>query len=343
MSYDRRAHARLFLALTMEDAKEILGFPPGAVPSPEEINKAYKREAVKNHPDRGGNPAKMVELNVAKEILEGKRTRDLTQRYDDPEAKAKAEAERKLNRDRDTIIQAGMLAGASLRDALSSLRSGVLPGWRMDMKAYLNDDYADILDQLHDAADDALRGALEGQDKQVWQKVLAASRDLAADSARTASKFGSIKTRANAIATSNLSIEEVQRLFSDAEKIADAVKSLYVASGKLMTVMFTTETVPLDLSELYSTKGHQLLIAFKDGFEKISDRDLKKAEDLVEKSVKDAMKVLKEYDVADGFGDWKKWNALTDFASAVEVITKKGAKTASERILDRFRKQTSRG
>lgn len=62
---------RLFLAMSLEDAARVLGVSPNA--SPEEISRAYKRKALENHPDRGGDNAKMVEVNVAKDVLEQKR------------------------------------------------------------------------------------------------------------------------------------------------------------------------------------------------------------------------------------------------------------------------------
>ena len=46
------------LAMSYAEALKVLDVPPGA--SPEEINKAYKRKAIENHPDRGGDPEKMV-------------------------------------------------------------------------------------------------------------------------------------------------------------------------------------------------------------------------------------------------------------------------------------------
>lgn len=68
----RFLYARMFQAMSLQEAKTVLGFPPTANPTPEEINKAYKTKAFENHPDRGGDPAKMVEVNVAKDLLEGK-------------------------------------------------------------------------------------------------------------------------------------------------------------------------------------------------------------------------------------------------------------------------------
>lgn len=68
----RILYARLIKAMSMGEAKETLGFPPSSDPNSQEINKAYRDLAFRNHPDRGGDPTKMVEINVAKDILEGK-------------------------------------------------------------------------------------------------------------------------------------------------------------------------------------------------------------------------------------------------------------------------------
>lgn len=68
-------YAQLLLAMSVPEAKSILGFPPASSPTPEEVAKAYKTKAFENHPDRGGDAKKMVEVNVAKDVLEGKSNR----------------------------------------------------------------------------------------------------------------------------------------------------------------------------------------------------------------------------------------------------------------------------
>lgn len=69
-----RVAQRYFLRLSMslQEAKAVLGFPPDASPSDSEVARAWKTKAFENHPDRGGDPKKMVELNVAKDLLQGK-------------------------------------------------------------------------------------------------------------------------------------------------------------------------------------------------------------------------------------------------------------------------------
>jgi DnaJ-class molecular chaperone len=51
----------------MSDYYEILGVKKGA--SQEEIKKAYRKEAVKHHPDKGGDEAEFKKINEAYQIL----------------------------------------------------------------------------------------------------------------------------------------------------------------------------------------------------------------------------------------------------------------------------------
>jgi hypothetical protein len=68
----RHIYARLLVAMSMGEALEVLGFPPGADPSPSEVKKQQRRKTVEHHPDRGGDAAKQIEVNVAADILLGK-------------------------------------------------------------------------------------------------------------------------------------------------------------------------------------------------------------------------------------------------------------------------------
>jgi hypothetical protein len=65
-------YARMLLAMSMEQAKQTLGFGRYDNPTPDAVMKAYRSLAIANHPDRGGDQEKMVQLNVAKDILDGK-------------------------------------------------------------------------------------------------------------------------------------------------------------------------------------------------------------------------------------------------------------------------------
>jgi len=58
---------------------ELLGVAKGA--SPDEIKKAYRKAAVKNHPDKGGDPEKFKEIQKAFDILGDERKRDIYDKY----------------------------------------------------------------------------------------------------------------------------------------------------------------------------------------------------------------------------------------------------------------------
>ena len=66
-------YAKLVISMSMSQAKVILGFPPNASPSPDEIAKAYKDLAFKSHPDRGGDTEALKMINVAKDVLDNKK------------------------------------------------------------------------------------------------------------------------------------------------------------------------------------------------------------------------------------------------------------------------------
>lgn len=65
-------YAFLMLAMSMEEAKALLGFSSSDNPTESEVTKAWRTKAFELHPDRGGDPSKMVEVNVAKDVLTGK-------------------------------------------------------------------------------------------------------------------------------------------------------------------------------------------------------------------------------------------------------------------------------
>lgn len=69
----RYVYARLFKAMSLEQAKKVLGLPLYSTPSRSDVMKAWRQRAFENHPDRGGDLNKMVEVNVAKDVLTGER------------------------------------------------------------------------------------------------------------------------------------------------------------------------------------------------------------------------------------------------------------------------------
>jgi DnaJ family protein A protein 2 len=58
---------------------ETLGVPKTA--TPDEIKKAYRKLAVKHHPDKGGDPEKFKDINAAYEVLSNPEKRELYDKY----------------------------------------------------------------------------------------------------------------------------------------------------------------------------------------------------------------------------------------------------------------------
>ena len=69
---NRERYAFLMLSMSMTEAKTLLGFDSQDAPSKSEVNRAWKRRIFEKHPDRGGDQSEAVELNVARDILDGK-------------------------------------------------------------------------------------------------------------------------------------------------------------------------------------------------------------------------------------------------------------------------------
>ncbi len=66
--------ALLRVSMSLQEAYKTIGVSPGA--TPDEIKAAYRLKSKTIHPDQGGTTEQMVALNVAKEILDGKRRPD---------------------------------------------------------------------------------------------------------------------------------------------------------------------------------------------------------------------------------------------------------------------------
>eukprot|EP00237_Pycnococcus_provasolii_P014122 CAMPEP_0205961352 /NCGR_PEP_ID=MMETSP1459-20131121/66491_1 /ASSEMBLY_ACC=CAM_ASM_001120 /TAXON_ID=41880 /ORGANISM="Pycnococcus provasolii, Strain RCC931" /LENGTH=68 /DNA_ID=CAMNT_0053334057 /DNA_START=29 /DNA_END=232 /DNA_ORIENTATION=- len=54
---------------------DLLNVTPTA--TPEEIKKAYRKAAIKNHPDKGGDPEKFKEISTAYDVLQDAEKREI--------------------------------------------------------------------------------------------------------------------------------------------------------------------------------------------------------------------------------------------------------------------------
>ena len=58
---------------------EVLGVSKNA--TSDEIKKAYRKKALKEHPDKGGDPEKFKEISLAYEVLSDQEKRDIYDKY----------------------------------------------------------------------------------------------------------------------------------------------------------------------------------------------------------------------------------------------------------------------
>lgn len=186
---------RLLYAMSMGEAKEVLGFPPSANPSPQEVIKAYRAKAMENHPDRGGDPRKMVEVNVALEILQGKRTDDRTEVTRDPEEVAKKQREADAR-----IIRSALLKGVEAMQSGIQEVASIRLEWTLDLRSYLSDEYSDNLDTLQEAAEKALKDKdLDGKTREEWKRIERAAESVGAMALRMGSKLKTLWKKLDAL------------------------------------------------------------------------------------------------------------------------------------------------
>lgn len=88
------------------EARVILGFPPESNPSTKDIRKAYRKLALLNHPDRGGDHRRMVEINTAFDILLGKRQEDRRRPQEAPRRPQEATQEQEEQRAAERKVEA---------------------------------------------------------------------------------------------------------------------------------------------------------------------------------------------------------------------------------------------
>jgi hypothetical protein len=328
---------RLRIALTVEDAKEILGFPPHYNPTDTEINKAWRAKSIEHHPDRGGDHRKMVEVNVAKEVLEGKRTNDRTERVGDPEEKKRAE-ELRAN---IAIIQREMSACTRIFErAMGEVEGTFTPSWRLDAHEFLTHTFAHSVDTLHKTAEHVTQTSEKPSDKTVAKKVEAFCTVLSSMALRLGARVNGLK-KAIEVASAHSSIESIKAVHVAAHDYTAMFIKLYAESAKLMTLLYTNEgmAIPFDIAEQYSD-AHQQVISFKDFYTPFKGKVEAEAVAQIDRSVKTVRALLDQYGVGHGFPNENAWKVPDDFQQAIEALGKASTRpknaTIAHRVVSRY-------
>ena len=343
---------RLFIAMSMGEAKQLLGFPPGASPTPREINKAYKAKAKANHPDKGGETYKMVELNVAKDILDGKRVNDRTrirrddEPQEDPEVKRRREEEAREQAKREQAIRKITRIFALVQRPVEMFKNRMKNQFNSkmveDLAGYLSGlghhELANILDSFLDAADRALSGSegkLSAKDEKAWRAAQREGEAIMGLALRVSKKFNELSVLVRSVEDQALYYYEIDTFQKAVPEFSRGFQALLKRSRKLMTIVNTTEAVPMWLADRLN-KNHQMILAYEADFQTL-DSFLKKDGAKLGKTIEDAVDVvieaLEDAGVSKVFPRWEDWGVPDDFLAAIELL--KTPKTANVTMADR--------
>jgi len=316
--------ARLLVAMSTGEAKDILDFPPHANPSPEEVRKRLRTKVkeLRVHPDQGGgaHSPKMVELSVAADILQGRRINDLTEvQPEDEELRKRREAAQRIKTLQDKATNGMKLIQNAY---VLQLR---FPG-RISLRDYLVDDFVDGLGDLQDAADEALEGELEPRDERVWKEVSKLSHDLVGRTSRLASKYKALLKDVESFQKSP-KLADLKALMKQAEKYREMFLDFRMAASRVSGLLGTTETVPMDAYDAYFDKFN-IIDAFSTQFKQINF-DVRRSGDMVLEAIEAAKAEADEFKVQTPKPE--QWVVPDDFDKLVSTLT--GYKAASSRMV----------
>jgi len=311
--------------MSLEEAKVTLGFPPGYVPNSEEIAKAYRRMAIQNHPDRGGSHEKMVEINVAKEVLEGRR-HDRFQ----PSKSPQEEQARKRN----VALTVVDIASKEVAQAVDACMLATdLGRGKIHLRDFFLEEYSDALDKMQDMIEEAPH-----KDHPDMRKAEALCQSLVNKSVRLGKKYlnllklqGEMTASLLGMGGKPLNYEALTNLFAETRKYLLAFHEMWQESRKLIGLIRTSEDVPLAWDDLYH-RPHNILDAFAGDWAGFSNRSLQTYEKVMTKAVADIGKAI--LDIAPE--EWRnapsmeRWRYPEDFDWAKGVV-QRTSKTAAAR------------
>jgi len=242
MSFNAREAVRLLLAMSMEEAKQALGFAPNANPSSGEIQRAYRAKAIQNHPDRGGDPKKMVVINVAKEILEGKRVNDKTEYTPDVE-----DAGVKKQRQQEAFVADVKAEKAKVGSAFESSKAAILSPFgrhTIPFPEFLDtafESIAKIQDEIQDTLDDS------PQKDPAWVKTQQICDIIVGKMRRVDQQRIAVTLPLPKI----LTFKDIESRFRAMRVLLKSYEALMGESSSLVGLLNTSEDVPLNWDSIY--------------------------------------------------------------------------------------------
>jgi hypothetical protein len=306
MSFNAREAVRLLLAMSMEEAKQALGFAPNANPSSGEIQRAYRAKAIQNHPDRGGDPKKMVVINVAKEILEGKRVNDKTEYTPDVE-----DAGVKKQRQQEAFVADVKAEKTKVESAFEAAKAAVLyPFGRhtIPFPEFLDtafESIAKIQDELQDGLDNS------PQQDPDWLKTQQLCDTIVG-------KMRRVDQQRMVVLPHILTFKDIESRFKKMETLLKSYEALMAESSKLVGLLNTSEDVPLTWDSIYY-HTHGMFSAYLSNL-----RDTLKGSELkrLEKQLKDSREAISKSKTANkigGFTPIRQWDQL-EFPTSFEDL-----------------------
>jgi hypothetical protein len=342
MKSNRDIYASLRFSMTLDEAKSILGFPFGYVPTSAEVTKAYKKKTLENHPDRGGNPRKMVEVNVAKDVLDGKSRRDFIPQ------KSEEEDDRRTALLKDlAIINKAKAAAIEAMDKHSlsvfEFRSSE------PFRVFLLDQLADILDLIHDHAEKGLKNPSSKEDEKALKEVLSLIKGMNDLTIRIASKYRGLSNR------DGIMLSLLEERYARAESVLALLKILFAKSRELNRLMMTglgphnddAISIPEFVLEGYIREGHSGLEYYLKELTSFDPKDvqvvLKKVEEVIEpvlEILKNRKITPKDFDIPT---NWKQWDIPDSFdlaLTAVQRSVKNASQDVASKVAARFLAQS---
>lgn len=331
--YDRRAsarYARLFQSMSLDQAKQVLGFPPGAMPSPPEVAKAFKTKSLENHPDRGGKHEVQVDLNVAKDILDGKRREDRhppisweVQKAAPPKRDPAAERREQEAKNRRDAIQRVADETLKVMEAVERAAQGadIFRG-RLHIPSFLSNEYTAVLDKMIDHAETLPPERAKTPDMVKAVNQIHVLMGMAVRMGKKASSLqkqhGELWTSLLGMESHPLTIQPIEKVYQDIKVFAQTWAKFTIESRNLMSIIVTSELVPLEWSEDYH-HSHQVILSFENDFSHFADHGLTALQSVLKLAVQAVE------GIAFGFGikeskPWSKWSIPVDFQRVSDAI-----------------------